>query len=183
MTGFDTPPVGRATFWHDTTPWLAGDQRGLPKAESQRASPGVLKFVHLASRLDSTAWAVLSEAANQPLNHSPAAFDIFTGLYWPLRNKDQTLPSRNAAWLALKVMATAGQLRPSSRNFRGPYEPWCEITLRDSPAKTRFYPRSVPVGRALEVELRALIRRHAQKSSPTMVDWPGLCQFIHNYNP
>jgi predicted outer membrane lipoprotein len=183
LKGFDTSAPSRAEFWHDSVPWQAGDKRALPQLESARPSAGVLKFVRLAAGLDNASWAVLEQAANRPLNHSPAAFDIFTGLYWPLRNRDRTLPSRNAAWLALKVMATAGRLRPAGGRTSGSYQPWRDLALRDSPAKGRVYPRAVPVGRHLEAALREAIRRHAQKPAPAGIDWPGLCQFMHTVTP
>lgn len=183
LKGFDTSAPSRAEFWHDSVPWQAGDKRALPQMESARPSAGVLKFVRLAAGLDNASWAVLEQAANRPLNHSPAAFDIFTGLYWPLRNRDRTLPARNAAWLALKLMATAGRLRPAAGRTSGSFQPWRDLALRDSPAKGRVYPRAVPVGRHLEAALRELIHRHAQKPDPAGIDWPGLCQFIHNVTP
>jgi len=183
LAGFDTAAPTRAEFWHDSVPWQAGDKRALPQPESPRPSAGVLKFVRLAAGLDSASWAVLQQATNKALNHSPAAFDIFTGLYWPLRNRDRTVPSRNAAWLAMKLMATAGRLRPQPRRLTGPYEPWRDLTLRDSPAKARVYPKAIPQGRQLETALGDVIHRHAQKPSPAHIDWPGLCQFIDNVTP
>jgi len=183
LAGFDTAAPTRAEFWHDSVPWEAGDKRALPQLDSPQPSAGVLKFVRLAAGLDAASWAVVEQAASKALDHSPAAFDIFTGLYWPLRNRDRTLPSRNAAWLALKLMATAGRLRPVAGRTSGPHQPWRDLALRDSPAKGRVYPRAVPVGRHLEAALREAIRRHAQKPSPAGIDWPGLCQFIHNVTP
>jgi hypothetical protein len=180
LEGFGAASLARAEFWHDSVPWQAGDKRTLPQLDSAQPSAGVLKFVRLAAGLDAASWAVLEQAADTSLSHSPAAFDIFTGLYWPLRNKDRTVPSRNAAWLALKLMATAGRLRPQPRQLTGPYEPWSDLALRNSPAKARVYPKAIPQGRQLETALRKLIDRHAQKTSPARIDWPGLCQFINN---
>lgn len=183
LAGFDGEAPPRARFWHDSEPWQAGDTRLIPRLGSVRPTAGAATFVRLAGELDAASWSVLAQAADKSLNHSPAAFDIFTGLYWPLRNKDRTCPSRNAAWLALKLMATAGPLRPTSQRHRGPYEPWRDLVLRDSSADQRVYPRSIPIGRQLESEIRNVLRRHSMKPSPSLVDWPGLCQFIHNVTP
>jgi hypothetical protein len=183
LNGFDSAAPARAESWHDLVPWQAGDKRALPQLDSTRPSAGVLKFIRLAAGLDTASWAVVEQAANKALDHSPAAFDIFTGLYWPLRNRDRTLPSRNAAWLALKLMATAGRLRPKGGQISGPYAPWRDLAVRDSPAKGRVYPRAVPVCRNLEADLREVMRRHAQEPNPAGIDWPGLCQFIHNVTP
>jgi len=183
LSGFNAPAPKRAEFWHDSLPWQADDKRTLPQLESPRPLAGVLKFVRLAAGLDAASWAVVEQAANKSLDHNPAAFDIFTGLYWPLRNRDRTLPSRNAAWLTLKLMATAARLRPGGSRAFGPYQPWNDLFMRDTPAKGRVYPRAAPIGRHLEAALREVIRRHAQKPSPAQIDWPGLCQLIHNVTP
>jgi hypothetical protein len=183
VNGFGGEPLPQSRQWHDAIPWQAGDQRSLPTLKSVRPSAGVLKFIQLASSLDSVSLAALGAAANKSLNQSPEAFDIFTGLYWPLRNRDRTVPSRNAAWLTLKLIATAGVLRPTAGHCDGPYEPWRDLSLRDSPADKRVYPKKIPIGPRLESDLREVIRRHAFKPVSTRIDWPGLCQFIHNVTP
>jgi hypothetical protein len=183
LEGFEGDAPSRARFWHDSLPWQAGDKRAIPQLGPVRPTAGAVKLVRLASQLDAASWAVLAEAADRPLNHSPAAFDIFTGLYWPLRNKDRTCPSRNAAWLSLKLMATAGLLRPTVHCHRGSYEPWRDLVLTDSTADERVYAKSIPRGRQLESQMRDLLRRHAMKPTPSPVDWPGLCQLVHNVTP
>lgn len=183
LEGFDGAAPPRAASWPDSMPWRAGDKRAIPKLGSICPTTGASKFVRLASQLDAASWSVLAQAANRALNYSPAAFDIFTGLYWPLRNKDRTCPSRNAAWLTLKLMATAGPLRPTAHHYHGSYEPWRDLVLRDSSADQRVYARSIPVGRQLETEIRQVLRRQALRPNGPPVDWPGLCQFIHNVTP
>lgn len=183
LEGFHAAAPARAGFWNDSVPWQAGDKRAVRQLDSPRPSAGVLKFVRLAAGLDPASWAVLEQAAHTSLNQSPAAFDIFTGLYWPLRNRDRTVPSRNAAWLALKLMAAAGRLRPQPRRLTGSYEPWRDLPLHDSPAKARVYAKAIPQGRQLETALREVLHRHARKTKPAPIDWPGLCQFIDNVTP
>ena len=181
LEGFDDDARPRVGFWHHSVQWKAGDKRHLPKLGSVRPTAGAVKFVRLCSRLDNASWAILEQAANKPLNYSAAAFDIFTGLYWPLRQKDKTAPARNAAWLALKLMATAGAMRPTPAV--GSHQPWRDLELSDSPAETRVYRKAIPTGRRLEAEIREILRRHAEKPSPAGIDWPGLCQFIDNVTP
>ncbi len=68
---------------------------------------GAAQFVRTASVVLTHAdWAVLSTAAYQSMCDSPAAFDILTGLYWSLRGKVLGVPSRNVAWLMLKLMSS-----------------------------------------------------------------------------
>jgi hypothetical protein len=138
------------------------------------------RFVFAASQLDDASWGVLAAAANCSMDADPAAFDIFTGLYWPLRTKQTTVPSRPAAWLALKLMATAGSARPRPSQRSGSFQPWAQLALTASPVMKRAYPRALPTPRTLEVELREIIRKGISEASSCTVDWPGLCQVLHN---
>jgi len=42
----------------------------------------------------------------QPLDASLTGFDIFTAIWWPLREKGKHAPRREIAWLVLKLYAT-----------------------------------------------------------------------------
>lgn len=167
--------------WHDRHTWQAGDARAVRALDDRGTKPtnGVMSFLGAAARLDDASWSVLANAANRSMDEDPAAFDIFTGLLWPLRNKQGNLPSRPAAWMALKLMATAGAGRPRSSRKLGDYKPWMEIRRSSSPVKEKSYPRSVPPRRLLEAELREIIRKRLAQHPNSRIDWPGLCQFLH----
>ena len=45
----------------------------------------------------------LRQSAGLPLDDSVAAFDLFAGLWWPLRQRDQRAPRREVAWLVAKL--------------------------------------------------------------------------------
>jgi hypothetical protein len=180
LTG-DAPK--RATSWGASVPWQAGDERRLKPQDIRRPTKGVYRFVSAAAQLDGTAWGILANAAGRSMDEDPAAFDIFTGIYWPLRNKHSTLPSRNAAWMALKLMATAGRGRPSPSNRLGSFQPWIHLNPAASPAKQKRYPRAIPTGLRLEAELREIIGKSAAQSPPKKIDWPGLCQFLNEVTP
>jgi hypothetical protein len=169
-------------LWHESEPWQAGDERNLPSPNhwDSRPTPGMSRFALAASHLDDVSWGIMAAAADRSMDEDPAAFDIFTGLYWPLRNKHRTLPSRPAAWLALKLMATAGKARPRPSQRTGSFRPWHNLARLSSPVKKRAYPRALPSSRILEHELREIIRRGLSDSPSSVVDWPGLCQFLHN---
>ena len=183
LAGFTGEAPKRATHWEDRVPWEAGDERLLQPQGSRRPMKGMYRLVFAAMQLDGTAWSVLANAAGHSMDKDPAAFDIFTGIYWPLRNKHSTLPSRNAAWMALKLMATAGRGRPSPGNRSGSFQPWMHLNPAASPAKQKRYPRAVPTGSRLEAELREIIRKASAESPSTQIDWPGLCQFLHEVTP
>jgi CRISPR type I-E-associated protein CasB/Cse2 len=50
----------------------------------------------------------LRKHAGLPLDESVEGFDLFAGLWWPLREKSQKAPRRDVAWLVAKLYA----LRP-----------------------------------------------------------------------
>lgn len=45
----------------------------------------------------------LRRLAGQQLDQSLSGFDLFTGLWWPLRQKNQGAPRREVAWLTAKL--------------------------------------------------------------------------------
>lgn len=45
----------------------------------------------------------LRKLAGKPLDESLRGFDLFTGLWWPLREKSQAAPSREPSWLVAKL--------------------------------------------------------------------------------
>lgn len=167
--------------WDKSHAWQAGDPRTLARLASNESLPTLAtrRFVSAAARLDDASWGVLANAANRSMEDDPAAFDIFTGIYWPLRNKHSNMPSRAAAWMALKLMATAGRKRPSPSRQSGAFRPWAELSRSASPVKEKPYPKAIPSGRQLEAELRDIICRRFAAHPTSEVDWNGLCQFLH----
>ncbi|MBX3458584.1 MAG: type I-E CRISPR-associated protein Cse2/CasB [Planctomycetes bacterium] len=47
--------------------------------------------------------SLLRRHSGKPLHESLAGFDLFTGLWWPLREKDRRAPSRETSWLIAKL--------------------------------------------------------------------------------
>ncbi|NLE30595.1 MAG: type I-E CRISPR-associated protein Cse2/CasB [Phycisphaerae bacterium] len=45
----------------------------------------------------------LRKLANRPLDETVDGFDLFAGLWWPLRQKNQFAPRREVAWLIAKL--------------------------------------------------------------------------------
>lgn len=48
--------------------------------------------------------SLLRRHLGKPLHESLAGFDLFTGLWWPLREKDRRAPSRETSWLVAKLL-------------------------------------------------------------------------------
>ena len=63
------------------------------------------EFINALQSLGPGDLAALRRWAGQPPDESVAAFDLFTGLWWPLRRKNQRAPRREVAWLAAKLFA------------------------------------------------------------------------------
>ncbi|NUP89197.1 MAG: type I-E CRISPR-associated protein Cse2/CasB [Candidatus Sumerlaeia bacterium] len=50
----------------------------------------------------------LRRLLGQPLNASLQGFDLFTGLWWPLRERSPRAPERRSAWLVAKLFGASG---------------------------------------------------------------------------
>ena len=152
-------------------------------AEPQRPSRvgGAALFVRAAARLLTEGdWAALSAVAYKEMHDSPAAFDVLSGLLWGLRGKVDGLPSRNVAWLVLKLMAT---VPPRARI---PYVNAVFCPLRSLPKRqlgerrkdrslASPYPVSFPRGCRLEADLRSALDRNRRQRRPERIDWASLC--------
>lgn len=156
-------------------------------AEPRRATGvgGAARFVQVAVRLLTHAdWAALSAAAYREMHDSPAAFDILSGLLWPLRKvKDVKPPSRNVAWLVLKLMATV----PSRARVFHADATFCPLRSlpkrqiderRKERAVAFLYPVSFPRGNRLEASLRSALDRNVRQRTPQRIDWAGLCHSL-----
>lgn len=142
---------------------------------------GIKYFVQAAVRLLTyNDWAVLSNAAYRSMHDSPAAFDVFSGLYWGLRDKKiKGLPSRNVSWLALKLMA-AVPARVRTLNSNAKFRPLQslpkrQLNERHNDPVASLYPVSFPRGHRLEAALRCALDSNMRKRNPRPVDWIGLC--------
>jgi len=186
-SGFGGAAPSRAVGWDAATRWLVGSPAESPLIRDLPSKPsrGCQAFVRATATLPPGAWAVMAEAADRSMDENPAAFDVFTSIYWPLRNHHTSLPDRQAAWMALKLMASAGKHRPGSQGFGGPStQPWTSIQINQPKGRTGrgrivTYPRKIPSGRLLEPELRRIIQRAGSQHPDRGIDWSGLCQFLH----
>jgi len=154
---------------------------GWPEPLRAGNSPGAEAFVRSAASLLTDAdWAALSAAAYQEMNYSPAAFDVMTGLIWPLKKKKIWPPRHNAAWLVLKLMA-AVPARARAPHAKASFSPLQRLPKRQSGGRHRsgpaqsLYPVSLPRGRRLEAALRAELDKNMRQRPPQRVDWIGLC--------
>lgn len=73
-------------------------------------------FIQRLEDLEEGERSVLRRLAGRPLDETLAGFDLFTGLWWPLREKNQRTPSRDVSWLIAKLLAASSvpHIRPES---------------------------------------------------------------------
>jgi len=148
------------------------------KQPKQFYSQGIKQLVLSAEKLlTQTDWGAIANAAFKAMHEAPAAFDVFSGLYWGLRDKEiNGLPSRNAAWLVLKLMAavpTQARLIHAKANF-SPLQSLPKRQINER-GRTSIYPVSLPGGPRLEAALRDVLDNNMHKRYPEPVDWIGLC--------
>ncbi|MBN2127949.1 MAG: type I-E CRISPR-associated protein Cse1/CasA [Sedimentisphaerales bacterium] len=167
-------------------PWRQQEVDGWTSRRTARLANGTTAFVQFAIRLLTHAdWAVLACAAYRPTHESPAAFDLLTGLLWGLRDRRISgLPSRNVAWLVLKLMAGV----PSHARFLRPNARFCPLDVlpkrqlderRGERGVRSPYPISLPRGQRLEAALHSAIHQHLRLREPTPIDWQSLCHRLN----
>jgi CRISPR type I-E-associated protein CasB/Cse2 len=64
------------------------------------------QYVDRLALLKPGALGLLRTHAGQALDESIDGFDLFTGLWWPLRERNQRAPRREVAWLVAKLYAS-----------------------------------------------------------------------------
>lgn len=63
------------------------------------------QYIRVLTNLKSGELGLLRTHAGQGLDQTVDGFDLFTGLWWPLRQKNKAAPRREVAWLIAKLYA------------------------------------------------------------------------------
>lgn len=63
------------------------------------------QFIEVLTDLKKGDLGLLRTHAGQGLDESVDGFDLFAGLWWPLRQKNQRAPRREVAWMIAKLFA------------------------------------------------------------------------------
>jgi len=142
-------------------------------------------FIRATQRLTDTDWASLA-SADRSMNKSPEAFDLFSGLYWGLRNKNRPVPSRRVAWLILKLMASVpARLRTPASGEK--WSPLDELKRRQPLPRADYrkgvlqeYPIRLPDTHRLEMQLREIFRTNTCREHPKPINWRLLSDQIDN---
>jgi CRISPR type I-E-associated protein CasB/Cse2 len=64
-----------------------------------------LQYIQSLFRLKTGELGLLRTHAGQGVDESVEGFDLFAGLWWPLRQKNERAPRREVAWLIAKLYA------------------------------------------------------------------------------
>ena len=98
------------------------------------------EYIKKLLKLKSGELGLLRVHAKKRLNETVDGFDLFTGLWWPLRQKSQRAPRREVAWLIAKLYAfrpvpysSEDTLAKQLRKFRTPTK-----KLEEDPVTQRF---------------------------------------------
>jgi hypothetical protein len=65
-----------------------------------------VEFINRLENLKEGERSRLRRLAGQPLNKTLQGFDLFTGLWWPLRHDSPVAPRRETSWLVAKLYGT-----------------------------------------------------------------------------
>lgn len=65
------------------------------------------EYIDVLTRLKTGELGLLRTHAGKELDETVDAFDLFAGLWWPLRKKSPAAPRRSVAWLIAKLYAFA----------------------------------------------------------------------------
>ncbi|MGO9177497.1 MAG: type I-E CRISPR-associated protein Cse2/CasB [Desulfobaccales bacterium] len=131
------------------------------------------QYIEYLTRMKSGELGLLRKHAGQGLDETVDGFDLFTGLWWPLRAKSERTPRREVSWLIAKLYA----FRPIPRS---PGETLAHQLSRcqpnKDPKKKRFTQRfdrmlTQPLG-TIEPDLRWALGLLASKD--LKFDWARL---------
>jgi CRISPR type I-E-associated protein CasB/Cse2 len=131
------------------------------------------RYIHALTELRPGELGLLRTHAGQSLDESVDGFDLFTGLWWPLRQKNQRAPRREVAWLIAKVYACCPIQHSAADSFA------CQLRRcrpNEEQARSRFQRKfdellTLPLGR-IETSLRWAL--DSIVSGKLGVDWAGL---------
>ena len=65
------------------------------------------EYIEQLSRLHEGELSCLRRLAGRPLDATLPGFDLFTGLWWPLRKKNRATPRREPSWLVAKLFGAS----------------------------------------------------------------------------
>jgi hypothetical protein len=137
-------------------------------------------YIQRLTKLGPADLSLLRSLADQPLHAQLAGFDLFTGLWWPLREKNVRVPDRASAWLVAKLCAWNPQ-----RNETVPLlAAWQRLAPHDEHGRARAQARAAQVlaldHAQLEPVLRAMVQTLARAEKG--IAWATLLDDLRDWN-
>ena len=74
-------------------------------------------YIATLTSLQSGDLGLLRTQACRPLDATLTGFDLFTGIWWPLRQRSPRAPRREVAWLVAKLYASVPAQHERGRSF------------------------------------------------------------------
>ena len=102
------------------------------------------EFIRKLEELQEGERSRLRRLAGQPLDETLPGFDLFTGLWWPLRESSAAAPRREPSWMVAKLHSASPvpHVRGESHGASlGRVLGACEPPFRDGEARGRFRAR------------------------------------------
>jgi hypothetical protein len=101
------------------------------------------KYIKKLSALQEGERSRLRRLAGRPLDATLQGFDLFTGLWWPLRAESPATPRREPSWLVAKLFGAlrVPHIRPGSGAGASLPEVLGRIEPRDGDGRKRFRTR------------------------------------------
>ncbi len=139
------------------------------------------EYIRELTRLKLGELGLLRAHTGQGIDESVEAFDLFSGLWWPLRQASPRAPRREVAWLIAKLYA--GRPMPQSQGATLARLMRVRCPARD-PERKRYVQRfdalvALPV-RKMEPALRLALDRVAPGSRG--LDWVRLTDDLSRWN-
>ena len=136
------------------------------------------QFIRRLGDLETGEWSRLRRLAGRPLDETLPGFDLFAGLWWPLREKSAQTPRREPSWLVAKLFGACplkqaeGTRLPTLLGRCEPREEFGQKRFRDrfdALLQTPLSGLEGPLGWGLSVAADAVEARRAKG-----IDWVQL---------
>ncbi|MCI4625348.1 MAG: type I-E CRISPR-associated protein Cse2/CasB [Candidatus Magnetoovum sp. WYHC-5] len=98
------------------------------------------QYIEILTRLKDGELTLFRKHAGDRLDERVTGFDLFTGIWWPLRQKNAGAPRREVAWLIAKLYA-ASKIQPSNNDNETLACQLRKCCPKSEPDKTRFRQR------------------------------------------
>lgn len=132
-----------------------------------------LSYIQMLGALGRGDLTLLRQSAGRPLDHSLPVFDLFTGVWWTLRQRSEKAPRRSVAWVIAKLFAARPRRHAEGRTLAEAAARHVILHPRTGAAVERRFDEVLQTpAEFIELPLAALIGRVVPEDVP--LDWVRL---------